>query len=116
MTRITAPGPGAPPFEKEKVLKTPVRFPWSVKLLALTVAVLLGASSLVRAQEATGLELLNTDRYGYEDGETVHMYRVTFESGGRTNWHTHSGPQWLFIVDGRIRAQRYRNGNMPTTT
>lgn len=37
----------------------------------------------------------------------VHLYHVKFEAGGRTNWHTHSGPQWLFIVDGRIRVQRW---------
>jgi quercetin dioxygenase-like cupin family protein len=37
----------------------------------------------------------------------VHVYRVEFESGGRTNWHTHSGPQWLFIVDGRVRVQKW---------
>jgi quercetin dioxygenase-like cupin family protein len=37
----------------------------------------------------------------------VHVYRVEFESGGRTNWHTHSGPQWLFIVDGHVRVQKW---------
>jgi quercetin dioxygenase-like cupin family protein len=42
-----------------------------------------------------------------EDGETVHIYRVVFESGGRTNWHTHSGPQWLLIIDGHVRVQRW---------
>jgi quercetin dioxygenase-like cupin family protein len=42
-----------------------------------------------------------------EEGETVHIYRVEFEPGGRTNWHTHSGPQWLFIVEGRVRVQRW---------
>lgn len=36
----------------------------------------------------------------------VGVYRVEFEDGGRTNWHSHSGPQWLFIVEGRIRVQR----------
>ncbi len=36
----------------------------------------------------------------------VGVYRVAFEAGGRTNWHTHSGPQWLFVVQGRIRVQR----------
>jgi len=43
-----------------------------------------------------------------EDDEAVPVgvYRVAFEAGGRTNWHTHSGPQWLFIVEGRIRVQR----------
>jgi quercetin dioxygenase-like cupin family protein len=42
-----------------------------------------------------------------EEGEAVHIYRVEFESGGRTNWHTHSGPQWLLIVEGRVRVQRW---------
>ena len=39
-------------------------------------------------------------------GVPVGVYRVTFDDGGRTNWHSHSGPQWLFIVKGRIRVQR----------
>lgn len=42
-----------------------------------------------------------------DEGETVHIYRVAFESGGRTNWHIHSGPQWLLIVDGLVRVQRW---------
>lgn len=42
-----------------------------------------------------------------EEGAAVHLYRVEFESGGRTNWHTHSGPQWLFIIRGRVRVQRW---------
>jgi quercetin dioxygenase-like cupin family protein len=42
-----------------------------------------------------------------EDGASVHVYRVEFPSGARTNWHTHSGPQWLLIVEGRIRVQRW---------
>jgi quercetin dioxygenase-like cupin family protein len=33
------------------------------------------------------------------------VYKVTFADGGRTNWHTHAGPQWLFVIDGRIRLQ-----------
>lgn len=35
----------------------------------------------------------------------VGVYRVVFADGARTNWHRHSGPQWLFVVEGRIRAQ-----------
>jgi mannose-6-phosphate isomerase-like protein (cupin superfamily) len=27
--------------------------------------------------------------------------------GGRTNWHIHSGPQWLFILEGRVRIQTW---------
>jgi len=40
-----------------------------------------------------------------EAGTPVHVYRVEFGAGGRTNWHRHSGPQWLFVVSGQIRAQ-----------
>ena len=32
---------------------------------------------------------------------------MEFEDGGRTNWHTHSGAQWLFIIAGRVRVQRW---------
>lgn len=42
-----------------------------------------------------------------EEGPSVHLYHVSFDPGGRTNWHVHSGPQWLFIIDGRIRVQRW---------
>jgi quercetin dioxygenase-like cupin family protein len=35
----------------------------------------------------------------------VHVYHVQFEPGARTNWHTHSGPQWLLVTEGRIRVQ-----------
>ena len=41
-----------------------------------------------------------------EAGEVpVGVYRVVFPDGARTHWHRHTGPQWLFIVEGRIRAQ-----------
>src|SRR5262245_46019003 len=46
-----------------------------------------------------------------EDGASVHVYRVVFEPGGRTNWHTHSGPQWLFVTEGEIRCQCW--GELP---
>lgn len=36
----------------------------------------------------------------------VHLYQVQFDAGARTNWHIHSGPQWLFVSEGRIRVQR----------
>src|SRR5262249_54603713 len=35
----------------------------------------------------------------------AHVYRVEFEPGARTHWHRHSGPQWHFVVEGRIRAR-----------
>jgi quercetin dioxygenase-like cupin family protein len=40
-----------------------------------------------------------------EEGSPVHVYHVQFESGARTNWHHHSGPQWLLVTEGRIRVQ-----------
>jgi 4-carboxymuconolactone decarboxylase len=42
-----------------------------------------------------------------DEGTSVHVYRVEFGEGGRTNWHTHSGPQWLLIVEGRVRVQTW---------
>jgi len=42
-----------------------------------------------------------------ETGTPVGVYHVAFEPGARTNWHRHTGPQWLFVVDGRIRAQTW---------
>lgn len=42
-----------------------------------------------------------------EDGTPVHVYHVRFATDARTNWHTHSGAQWLLVTEGRIRAQTY---------
>ncbi len=39
-------------------------------------------------------------------GTPVNVYRVEFAPGARTHWHTHDGPQWLFVVEGRIRIQK----------
>jgi quercetin dioxygenase-like cupin family protein len=39
-------------------------------------------------------------------GTPVNVYRVEFDPGARTHWHTHDGPQWLFVVAGRIRIQK----------
>lgn len=35
------------------------------------------------------------------------VYRVAFEPGARTHWHTHSGPQLLYIVEGVCRVQTW---------
>ncbi len=37
----------------------------------------------------------------------VGVYRVEFEPGSRTNWHTHSGTQVLVVVEGRCRCQAW---------
>ena len=40
-----------------------------------------------------------------EADTAVHIYHVRFDVGARTNWHRHSGPQWLLVTEGRIRVQ-----------
>ena len=37
----------------------------------------------------------------------VPVFRVEFEAGARTNWHSHSGVQILLIIEGRGRAQKW---------
>jgi 4-carboxymuconolactone decarboxylase len=37
----------------------------------------------------------------------VSVFRVEFEAGARTNWHTHSGVQILLITEGRGRVQKW---------
>jgi len=39
-------------------------------------------------------------------GTPVNVYRVEFAPGARTHWHTHDGPQWLLVTEGRIRVQK----------
>jgi len=52
--------------------------------------------------------IANVKRLAEDDqGVPVGVYRVEFSAGARTNWHTHSGPQWLFVVEGRVRVQRW---------
>jgi quercetin dioxygenase-like cupin family protein len=66
------------------------------------------AGALRPADPATFTGTAQTKLLAASDQETpVHLYRVEFGQGGRTNWHTHSGPQWLFILDGRVRVQTW---------
>jgi quercetin dioxygenase-like cupin family protein len=44
---------------------------------------------------------------GADDGVPVVLYHVAFDDGGRTNWHVHSGAQWLLVLEGRVRVQRW---------
>ena len=37
---------------------------------------------------------------GRDDGEAVRLYRVSFDEGSRTNWHTHDDIQVLFGLAG----------------
>ena len=36
----------------------------------------------------------------------TNVFRVAFEAGARTNWHSHTGPQLLQIVEGVCRFQQ----------
>jgi 4-carboxymuconolactone decarboxylase len=38
-------------------------------------------------------------------GQPVSVGRVTFQRGGRTHWHTHSGEQVLYFLEGQGRVQ-----------
>ena len=40
-----------------------------------------------------------------EGADPVKLFRVEFAPGARTNWHTHSGVQILFVAEGRCRFQ-----------
>ena len=51
-------------------------------------------------------DVVRTTLASDKTGTPVNVYRVEFEPGARTHWHTHDGPQWLFVVDGRIRIQK----------
>jgi len=37
---------------------------------------------------------------GRDDGEAVRLYRVSFDEGARTHWHTHDDIQILFGLSG----------------
>ena len=51
-------------------------------------------------------DVIRTTLASDKAGTPVNVYRVEFAPGARTHWHTHDGPQWLFVVDGCIRIQK----------
>jgi quercetin dioxygenase-like cupin family protein len=58
------------------------------------------------ADPATFIGAATVQRLAHDETAVpVGVYRVEFSDGARTNWHKHSGPQWLFVVEGRIRVQ-----------
>lgn len=73
--------------------------------------IFLGTESIFRVADSTSfVGTAHTKLLASADeGTPVHVYHVQFESGARTNWHTHSGAQWLFVVEGRIRVQTEGN-------
>jgi 4-carboxymuconolactone decarboxylase len=66
------------------------------------------AAPVTLADARTFVGVARTQRLAQsDDGGPVNVYRVAFDAGARTNWHTHSGPQWLLVVEGRIRVQQW---------
>ena len=53
----------------------------------------------------TGVATL-TRMDGVCEDPAVNVYRVAFEPGARTAWHSHTGPQLLLIIEGRCRLQK----------
>jgi quercetin dioxygenase-like cupin family protein len=43
---------------------------------------------------------------GLSQDPAVNAYRVSFDAGTRTAWHTHSGVQLLVVTEGTCRCQR----------
>ena len=67
-----------------------------------------GAAPFTPADAGSFSGSARTKRLAADDvAVPVHVYRVEFDRDGRTNWHIHSGPQWLFIVEGRVRVQKW---------
>lgn len=43
---------------------------------------------------------------GLSETPRINVYRVRFQPGARTDWHSHSGPQLLLVIEGRCRFQK----------
>ena len=43
---------------------------------------------------------------GVNESPDINVYRVTFQAGARTAWHTHTGPQLLLVIEGSCRLQK----------
>ena len=63
----------------------------------------------------TGLAKL-TRMTGVTADPTINIYRVCFERGSRTDWHTHSGIQLLVVIEGtcRMQASGEKSFSVPT--
>jgi quercetin dioxygenase-like cupin family protein len=67
-----------------------------------------GATAWQTADAQTFVGHARRRRLAADDtGVPVVVHHVEFDTGARTNWHTHSGPQWLLIISGRVRVQKW---------
>ena len=46
----------------------------------------------------------------------INIYRVCFEQGSRTDWHTHSGIQLLVVIEGTCRMQVFGEKSVSVPT
>ena len=90
---------------------------WNLRsrlLLALTLGALVAVAAA--AQERSGAPPAPAQGGGrgnpnatgvavFQPTEGMNVSRLRFEAGARTNWHTHTAPQMLWIEDGRGRWQ-----------
>ena len=67
--------------------------------------------SALRQEDADPAHFTGTARLtrttGVSDEPGVTIYRVEFDPKARTDWHAHTGPQLLLILDGRCRIQTW---------
>ena len=67
--------------------------------------------SALRQEDADPAHFTGTARLtrmtGVSDDPVVTIYRVEFDPKARTDWHAHTGPQLLLILDGRCRIQAW---------
>ena len=67
--------------------------------------------SELRQEDADPAHFTGTARVtrttGVSDEPGVTIYRVEFDPKARTDWHAHTGPQLLLILDGRCRIQTW---------
>ena len=67
--------------------------------------------SALRQEDADPAHFTGTARLirttGVSHDPAVTIYRVEFDPTARTDWHAHTGPQLLLIIDGRCRIQTW---------
>ena len=67
--------------------------------------------SALRQEDADPAHFTGTARLtrttAVSDDPALTIYRVEFDPKARTDWHAHTGPQLLLILDGRCRIQTW---------
>jgi quercetin dioxygenase-like cupin family protein len=83
---------------------------WSLRsrlLIALTLAAIVAATTVAQergAKPPVPAPATNPNAVGlvaFHPTEGMTTSRIRYEAGARTNWHTHTAPQMLWVEDGR---------------